>query len=274
MNFVFTIIIGIIGVLLGFYYYNYNYPKYDSNDHKPAIRFGSGEFFNPIADLYDVTNKVISLGLDQSWRIKLVKYLDLKPGNRIIDLATGTGDVAFIIADEMKGKSQEQFNVIGLDPSINMISKAIIKAKNRNLLEYIDFLNGNSEDMPQFSNKSFDRISMSFGIRNVEYRDKALKEMSRILADNGKLGIMEFSYPTKGYLKTFAHVFIQYLLPIVAGAFSRGLYQEYSYLRDSILKFPSPQEFKDILLRNGGFHQCEVINVFQYIVFIYICDAQ
>jgi len=306
--------LGFVGYLIVHCLY-YNNNNNDSrtirkSSYQTSTRPGSGEFFDGIASMYDATNRVMTFGLDMSWRQKMIDQLSLNQSfaqsPQFLDLATGTGDVAILLTkaflklsstssshssdhttsissstNQIKQQQQQKSStsnknkgihplVTALDPSSKMISYGQEKVKHQGLSDKIQFILGNSEKLP-FSDKQFDRITMSFGIRNVEFRNKALHEIKRVLRQDGILGIMEFSSPQKGILKIFGDVFIQYIMPVLAGLFTAGRYAEYMYLRDSILLFPSPIQFRDVLVDEIGFTTCEIINAFQHIVFIYIC---
>ena len=287
----FPFLLGFFGYLIVHFWY-YRLPD-TNNDSTTSARPGSGEFFDGIASFYDATNKIMTFGLDMSWRQHMIDRLALNQSftysPQFLDLATGTGDVAILLTktyfssissqsdntDQIKlqkssNKKSNRPLVTALDPSSKMISYGRDKVEHQDLSQHIQFILGNSEQLP-FSNQQYDRVTMSFGIRNVEFRNKALLEMKRVLRQDGILGIMEFSKPQKGLLKLFGDLFIQYIMPVLAGVFTAGRYNEYMYLRDSILLFPNPSQFRDILVDEIGFSNCEVVNAFQHIVFIYIC---
>lgn len=274
-------LIGFLGYLLVYFWYQ---PREAKSTPKTSYRPGSGEFFDGIASMYDATNKVMTFGFDMSWRQNMVDLLAFNHSYahqpRFLDLATGTGDVAILCAKSflstqsnkiaLDKRSTDNPVITALDPSANMISYGRDKVERQGLSKHIKFILGNSEKLP-FPDKHFDRVTMSFGIRNVQYRDTALREMKRVLRNDGALGIMEFSKPQQGLLKLIGEFFIRYVMPGLAGLFTAGRYEEYMYLRDSILAFPDPPQFRDLLVKEIGFKSCEVVNAFQHIVFIYIC---
>lgn len=239
----------------------------------PDTPLGSGAMFDKIAPFYDSANKYMSLGMDMSWRQQLVKKLELKEDDNILDLATGTGDVAILIGKAMASLSPKDYSIIGLDPSANMISFGKIKSKSEGLK--ISFMTGNSEDMSVFKDNSFTKITMSFGIRNVFNQRKALKEMYRVLKKHkkgSKLCIMEFCESKTTLLSYVTRGFLTYLLPFIGSFIARGHLDAYEHLRDSIINFPSPAEFLDIL-SDIGFTDCSVLNVFAGLVHIFTCTA-
>lgn len=262
--------LSVTGILIiSLFIYARKYSKNDSSD----IPLGSGAMFDKIAPFYDAANKYMSLGMDMSWRQQLVKKLELKQDDSILDLATGTGDVAILMGKAMVTLSPTDYSIIALDPSINMISFGEIKAKAEGLK--ITFMTGNSEDLSVFPDNRFSKITMSFGIRNVLNQRKALKEMYRILQKQkkgSKLCIMEFCESKTTLLSYVTRGFLTFLLPFIGSIVARGHLDAYEHLRDSIINFPSPVEFLEILA-NVGFTDCSVVNVFAGLVHIFSCTA-
>jgi len=249
---------------------------FGTNDGDSAP-LGSGQMFDKIAPVYDATNRVMSLGMDLSWRVKLLDSLDWKPAKSIgpiLDLATGTGDVALMIAERAHTLGQlEGLKIVGVDPSMGMLNLARVKsAKDGKFMNSITFLQGNSEDLSSlFDDSSFKQVTMSFGIRNVLNRKKALKEIKRVLMRHGKVSILEFSAPPpNSVLYSLAMLFLKTVLPAIGSIMSRGHSSEYNHLRDSILSFPSPLDFQKEL-EEVGFQDCHLHNVFAHIVFLVTC---
>ncbi|MFO0761115.1 MAG: ubiquinone/menaquinone biosynthesis methyltransferase [Byssovorax sp.] len=214
-------------------------------------RGGSGEMFDGIAERYDLLNRIISLGLDQGWRKKTVRALALGPGKTSLDLATGTGDLALMIA-AMFPEAQ----VIGTDPSKGMLAVATRKAEGR--APNVTFRAGDAQqiDLPD---RSVDAISMAFGIRNVPDRPKALREMARVTRPGGRIAILELSEPAPGEgsssswaksaLSAMARFHIHAVVPAVGGLLSGK--REYGYLQRSIAAFPPPDHFAAIMDEAG-----------------------
>lgn len=234
-----------------------------------AAILGSGPFFDSIASYYDVTNKMMSIGMDMNWRKELVKHLQLQSTDVVLDLATGTGDVALLIASELGQLNSHHRKVQALDPSKNMLLNGAIKATKASLNENIEFILGDVEKMT-FADETFDKITMSFGIRNVLNKGNAVNEIYRITKPNGTVAIMEFVTPRRGLLAPFARGFIAYILPIIGSISSGGFTIEYTHLRDSIFNFPSPEEFRGTLL-STGFSHCEAIDIAFDVVMIFKC---
>jgi demethylmenaquinone methyltransferase/2-methoxy-6-polyprenyl-1,4-benzoquinol methylase len=204
---------------------------------------GSGAMFDAIAPRYDLVNRVISLGIDQSWRKKTVRALELSDNARVLDLATGTADLALLIAKVAPGAS-----VIGLDPSPGMLAVGRAKIEDRGLSERIRLVEGDAESLP-FEDQSFDGTCIAFGIRNVPDRARALAEMARVTKRGGRVAILELSEPRKGALASLARFHVHTLVPRVGAFLSRA--PEYRYLEQSIAAFPPAEEFGALMERSG-----------------------
>lgn len=280
------IIIVIVGILIGYFLSNQSSLLFKrkrvrldiyGNDIIPSL--GSGNMFDTIAPYYDIANKVMSLGFDNYWRNIMINELDLSSNscNRIIDIATGTGDIAIKITKKLKlayqlyGLECEKPYVYGLDPSIEMLSYASDKMKYYNYTNDIQFIHGDATRMPKLGRSSFHQATMSFGIRNIQNRIGAIKEIRRIIKKNGKFIVMEFVEPTKSLLAPVAKFFIKYIIPIMGSMFSFGHDEEYKHLSDSIFNFPSPSEFS-LELEQAGFKSCTYQDIFQDVVYIWICN--
>jgi len=200
---------------------------------------GSGAMFDGIAARYDLVNRVISLGIDQSWRRKTVAALNLAPGHRVLDLATGTADLAIQVARTELGAS-----VVGLDPSSKMLEVGRQKVTRGELSARVELVQGDAQALP-FEPKSFDSVCIAFGIRNVPDRGKALREMARVTRPGGRIAILELSEPRSGLLGALARFHIHSVVPYV-GALLSGV-KEYQYLQRSIAAFPPADEFAALM---------------------------
>ncbi len=206
-------------------------------------RGGSGEMFDRIASRYDLMNRIISLGIDQRWRRRTVDALALKPGARVLDLATGTGDLAMMIA-----RRHPEATVVGVDPSAGMLAEGDRKVAAAGLGERVTLRRGDAEQL-EADDASVDGISMAFGIRNVVDRPKALREMARALKPGGRVAILELSEPRRGLLGMMARVHIHHVVPTL-GALLSGAW-EYRYLQRSIAAFPPALEFAEVMRASG-----------------------
>ncbi|EER15398.1 Ubiquinone/menaquinone biosynthesis methyltransferase ubiE, putative [Perkinsus marinus ATCC 50983] len=219
--------------------------SHDPNEEQQ--RFGSGKMFDHIAEYYDMGNRAMSLGLDQGWRRAMLEALSLRSDDKLLDLATGTGDVA-IMAAHMANLS----NVRGIDPSVGMVSVGKDKVIAEDLDKRVFLEVGDAQNLTTVPDQSIDKITMSFGIRNVPDRPRALREMSRVLVSSpdSLVGILEFTAPTGTILAPIAKYFVRYVVPILGGLVS-GNMDEYRYLEKSIFEFPTPEEFTNIINANG-----------------------
>jgi len=207
------------------------------------------KMFDTISEEYDGLNRVISLGSDVKWRKKVVKMIAQRNPKSVLDIATGTGDLAIQFALETNAKS-----VVGLDLSEGMLSVARKKTAQSSFANKIDFIKGDSEALP-FEDNSFEAISVSFGIRNFENLEKGLSEIYRVLKPEGLFVILETSVPTKFPWKQGYHLYSKSILPIVGKVFSKDKVA-YKYLSKSASVFPYGEELNNIL-RKIGFIQVE-----------------
>jgi demethylmenaquinone methyltransferase/2-methoxy-6-polyprenyl-1,4-benzoquinol methylase len=196
------------------------------------------EMFDGISGKYDFLNHFLSLGIDKIWRKKAVKEIAEGNPTRILDVATGTADLA--IASRNIGAEE----IVGVDISEKMLAVGRQKIAKMGL-KRIHLENGDSEDLP-FDDGSFDAISVAFGVRNFEHLEKGLTEMRRVLKKGGKLVILEFSQPSAFPIKQFYNLYNKTVLPL-AGKIFAGSKEAYTYLPASVMAFPEGQSFLNIL---------------------------
>jgi len=201
------------------------------------------QMFDTISTNYDGLNRVISLGIDVKWRKKVVKIVGENKPKQILDIATGTGDLALMMANLNPDK------IIGLDISAGMLEVGKQKINKANLSKKIDMIVGDSEEMP-FDNDTFDAITVSFGVRNFANLDKGIKEIARVLKPTGVLVILETSNPTKFPFKQGYKFYTNFILPLVGKLFSKDKVA-YTYLSESANSFPFGEVFNNILRKNG-----------------------
>jgi demethylmenaquinone methyltransferase/2-methoxy-6-polyprenyl-1,4-benzoquinol methylase len=214
----------------------------------PAVRPGSGAMFDRIARRYDLLNRVLSLGLDQRWRRLTVSALQLEAGNRVLDLATGTGDLAFAMLRSCPGAS-----VYGLDPSPAMLAVAQEKweraiAAGGGAPDRLELGVGEAETLP-FDDGAFDSVAIAFGLRNVPDRERALREMARVTRPGGRIAILELGEPRGPVLGRLARLHIHVILPRIGALLSGS--REYRYLEKSIAAFPPPEQVTAMMERSG-----------------------
>lgn len=208
-----------------------------------ATADGSGAMFDRIAARYDAMNRVLSFGLDRGWRRRTVRALALGARARVLDLATGTGDLAIDIA-----RMHPDATVIGLDPSAQMLAIAEKKLARRGLTDRVSVVVGDAQELP-YRDGEMDAATIAFGIRNVPDRPRALREMARVVRPGGRIAVLELGEPRRGLLARAARFHTRHVVPRL-GALLSGA-REYRYLQRSIAAFPPSQEFAAVMERAG-----------------------
>jgi demethylmenaquinone methyltransferase/2-methoxy-6-polyprenyl-1,4-benzoquinol methylase len=214
-----------------------------------APAFGSGAMFDKIAARYDAMNRVLSFGLDRGWRRRTVRALALGAGPRVLDLATGTGDLAVDIA-----RMHPDATVIGLDPSRQMLAIAKQKLASRRLADRVTLVRGDAQHLP-YRDGELDAATIAFGIRNVPDRVAALREMARVVRPGGRVAVLELGEPRRGVLARAARFHTRHVVPRL-GALLSGA-REYRYLQRSIAAFPPSAEFA-ALMEGAGLRMIEI----------------
>jgi len=200
--------------------------------------------FDTIAPYYDFLNRFLSLGVDVYWRKRAINMLSKDKYDRILDIATGTADMAI----EMN-KQLDVEEIVGLDLSANMVEIGNKKIKKRNLQDAIKLEVGDSENL-RFDSDQFNVVTASFGVRNFADLNKGLTEMYRVLAPGGKLIILEFSKPTLFPFKQLFNFYFKYILPVIGKITSKDP-KAYQYLYESVQAFPDYDGFTAILEKIG-----------------------
>jgi len=201
----------------------------------PSPNPGSGEMFDHIAGRYDLLNRVMSMGIDQSWRRKTVAAMELPAEARVLDLATGTGDLALMIA-----RIHPEARVVGSDPSSRMLKVGADKVARSGLADRVQLQAGDAQALP-YEDDSFDGCCIAFGIRNVPDRSAALAEMARVTKPGGRIAVLELGEPSIGWLSPIARFHVRKVIPKIGGMLSGS--REYKYLQESIAAFPSADDF-------------------------------
>ena len=201
------------------------------------------QMFDAISGNYDGLNRVISFGIDIKWRKKVLALVAAKKPEIILDIATGTGDLAILMAQTNAKK------IIGLDISPGMLNIGIEKIAAKKLDKTIEMIIGDSENMP-FNDNHFDAITVSFGIRNFETLEKGLTEILRVLKPNGIFVILETSNPTKTPFKQGYNFYTKSILPLIGKLFSKDNVA-YGYLSESAQNFPFGEVLNNILRKVG-----------------------
>lgn len=201
------------------------------------------QMFDNISGNYDNLNRVISFGIDTKWRKKVLKIVsDTKP-TKILDIATGTGDLAILMTQTNAEK------IIGLDISAGMLEVGKKKVETKGLSNVIDLVLGDSENIP-FEDNYFDAITVGFGVRNFENLEKGFAEILRVLKPNGVFVILETSVPDKTPYKQGYNFYSKNILPLIGKLFSKDN-SAYGYLSESAAAFPYGEALNNILRKIG-----------------------
>lgn len=219
--------------------------------------------FNNIAHRYDFLNHLLSLGIHIHWRKKAIRLLKDRNPKRILDIATGTADFA------IEALSLNPDAVIGVDISEEMLKLGEEKIKNKKLEHKIKLMLADSEHLP-FEDNSFDAITVGFGVRNFENLENGLRDMHRVLNENGTVVILEFSKPTQFPVKQFYAFYFSVICPMVGKIFSKDN-SAYTYLPESVNAFPAGDEFIEIL-HKVGFQKAKSIRLSFGIASLYIAQ--
>ena len=205
------------------------------------------DMFNNIAFRYDFLNRFLSAGIDIGWRKKAINELkEVKPA-LVLDIATGTADVA-LLTHKLLGSNK----IIGIDISDGMLEIGRKKINDNNLNDHITLLNGNSEQL-SFDNNYFNAVTVAFGVRNFQHLEKGLSEMFRVLKPGGKMVVLEFSKPTAIGVRQFYQLYMNFITPSIGKLFSKNK-EAYQYLNDSVQAFPEGTTFLKIM-NEAGFTQ-------------------
>lgn len=201
------------------------------------------QMFDNISGNYDGLNRVISFGTDIKWRKKVLRMVSKNHPKLILDVATGTGDLAILMTATKADK------IIGLDISAGMLEVGKQKIALKNMNNQIDMILGDSESIP-FDNDYFDAITVAFGVRNFENLEAGLSEILRVLKPNGTFVILETSVPTKFPFKQGYTLYTKYIMPLIGKIFSKDN-AAYTYLSESASNFPFGEALNNILRKVG-----------------------
>jgi demethylmenaquinone methyltransferase/2-methoxy-6-polyprenyl-1,4-benzoquinol methylase len=220
--------------------------------------------FDAIAPRYDLLNHVLSAGLDRRWRNRAVDALGLEAGARLLDLCTGTGDLAMTVVRRSPGSS-----VVGVDFAAEMLRLGRDKVRQHGLETCIRLVRGDATRIP-LADASCDAATVGFGIRNVAEPLRALAELARVLRPGGRLAILEFGEPRIPGVRTLYAWYFRYVLPLIGRTISRHD-SAYSYLPASVVTFPSPSEFLQ-MCESSGFSRAQAVPLTFGIVYLYVAQ--
>jgi demethylmenaquinone methyltransferase / 2-methoxy-6-polyprenyl-1,4-benzoquinol methylase len=200
--------------------------------------------FNRIAPYYDLLNRTLSLGIDTIWRKKAIDMLKELQPQQVLDVATGTADVAMEAARRLSPQK-----ITGVDISTEMLDIGRSKIHRQGMEGLIELMEGDSENLP-FQDNTFDAITVAFGVRNFENLEKGLREMQRVLRHGGKLVVLEFSKPRLFPFRQVFNLYFKHILPLIGKMTSRDP-RAYRYLYESVQAFPDGEDFIKILEKTG-----------------------
>lgn len=219
--------------------------------HFPPIGEAAGkkqeveQMFDAIAPKYDLLNRVLSMGIDQQWRKKAVRLLQPEQPQHILDVATGTADLA------LQAMTLEPEHITGVDIAEEMLAVGREKIAVQNLTDRITLQRGDAENLP-FDDASFDAVLVAFGVRNFQNLDAGLREMHRVLRPGGVLVVLEFSKPRAFPIKQGYNFYSRHILPRIGRAVSKDS-GAYEYLPASVAAFPDGEDFL-MRMRAAGYH--------------------
>ena len=233
--------------------------KDDQSSKKEQV----ARMFDSISGRYDFLNHLLSFGIDKGWRRKLIREAQSLAPQHVLDIATGTGDLAIALR---KTGAQE---IIGLDISNGMLEVGREKVKRAGLDALVDLQYGDSEAIP-FEDERFQLVTAAFGVRNFEHLDQGLNEMSRVLSRGGKMMILEFSQPESAPFKQLYGFYSKYILPTIGKWVSRDA-SAYAYLPESVEAFPYGEAFLQ-RLRSAGLRNARAIPLTFGVASLYIAE--
>ncbi|MBK9762583.1 MAG: bifunctional demethylmenaquinone methyltransferase/2-methoxy-6-polyprenyl-1,4-benzoquinol methylase UbiE [Flavobacteriales bacterium] len=199
--------------------------------------------FDAISPKYDLLNRLFSLGIDQGWRRKVVRLLGAEPVQHLLDVATGTADLAIMAAPKAE-------RVTGIDISEGMLSHGRVKVTKRQLEKKVTLQQADSTALP-FADGTFDAVTVAFGVRNFEDLQRGLLEMFRVLKPNGRLFVLEFSKPQHTPMRQLFRFYFHRIMPLIGRTVSKDS-EAYTYLPKSVDAFPEGDAFVSMLKEAGA----------------------
>lgn len=199
--------------------------------------------FDSISPKYDLLNRLFSLGIDQGWRRLVVRLVGEEPVDHLLDVATGTADLAILASAKAK-------RVTGIDISEGMLSHGRTKLTRRGLEDRITLTQADSTALP-YADGTFEAVTVAFGVRNFEQLELGLKEMMRVLKPNGRLFVLEFSKPQHTPMRQLFRFYFHRVMPLIGRTVSKDN-AAYTYLPKSVDAFPEGPAFLELLARAGG----------------------
>lgn len=199
--------------------------------------------FDAISPKYDLLNRLLSLGIDQGWRRKVMRLVAQESVGHLLDVATGTADLAIMAAPKAT-------HITGIDISEGMLAHGRTKVAKAKLEKKITLIQADSTELP-FAEASFDAVTVAFGVRNFEDLEQGLREMIRVLRPNGRIFILEFSRPQHTPMRQLFRFYFHHVMPVIGRSISKDN-AAYTYLPKSVDAFPEGKDFQYLLARCGG----------------------
>ena len=221
-----------------------------------------GEVFSSVAENYDIMNDAMSIGMHRLWKKILVELASISDDEMVLDIASGTGDIAKLISREYPNTK-----IFMTDINMDMLSEGRDRSINESFYKNCHFCQLNGEKMP-FKNRTFDLITIGFGLRNFTDKEAGLREMRRCLKQNGKLLILEFSKPTNHLFSKIYDWYSFNILPKL-GALLANDSDSYQYLAESIRMHPDQEALKSMIIESG-FSECKFYNLLNGVVSIHV----
>lgn len=218
--------------------------------------------FDRIAPSYDRLNHLLSFGIDHLWRRRAVRELRAYNPQKVLDVATGTCDLAVALT-----KLSDQVHITGSDISVEMVEVGRTKIAKRGLSDRIELMIADAEQLP-FDEAAFDAVTVGFGVRNFAHKEQGLKEMARVLRKGGVMMILEFSQPNNKIFGALYRFYFHKILPAVGGWISRDR-AAYNYLPKSVDAFPSPERFVE-MMSEAGLQECRALPLTFGVAYIYM----
>ena len=237
---------------------HFGFENVDERDKARRVR----GVFDSVATRYDLMNDLMSLGVHRAWKRYYVATAQVKPGDRVLDLAGGTGDIAALLKERVGAEG----SVVLGDINAGMLSVGRDRLTNRGLVLGLDYVQCNAEALP-FPDNSFDLVTIAFGLRNVTDKDAGLREMYRVLKVGGQARVLEFSEVTADWFKPIYDFHSFKILPKLGKLFANDS-DSYQYLAESIRKHPPQDELK-AMMGQAGFERCHYKNLTGGIVSIH-----
>ncbi len=204
------------------------------------------EMFGQIAPKYDRMNHLLSLNIDRYWRWRTVRLLDPRPDEPILDICTGTGDLALAFHRQTRGRAP----IVAADFCREMLAIGEQKKRRAGINGQVTFVEADAQHLP-FDDDSFQIVSVAFGLRNIADTDRGLSEMVRVCRPEGKVAVLEFSMPQWQPMKTLYGIYFRHVLPRIGQLLARNDQNAYQYLPDSVGEFPQGKALAERMRRSG-----------------------